>query len=333
MSLGPVLAPTLLGGHPQEQGTIRASIDVGSGDTKVTIAEMNHQLNKINKIWLQTFKSVDLRKDLAINKEEKCLSKKIELELIDTIKKIQEKGLPFHPVEWTAVGTSVFRTAKNSKEVVEHVKEATGITIRIIPQAHEAKIGFASAVAASGEDPENVIAWDSGSGSFQISTLVEGKLTMYGAEFALVPTMELLFTMRNQSFSKDISLNPVSLEEALELIEKIKKTKLPEVPSWLAKSPKKVIGIGGYSIFGAGKYAIGKSSYTQADVLEAIRQNCGKNDAALSYSPYANKMVICLVLLYAVMNHCGFEQITYFETNGICEGLLITPEYWRAVKG
>jgi len=319
MNCNPILAST---------GITRASLDVGSGDTKVTIAEVNRQKNKIDKVWLQTFKTVDLRKDLSVSKEEKNLSKKIVLELIDTIKQFQEKGSKYHPVEWTAVGTSVFRTAKNSKEVLENVKEATGITIRIIPQLDEGKIGFASAVAASGEDPENVIAWDSGSGSFQISTIVEGKLKMYGAEFGMGSAIELLFAIRMQPYSKDASLNPISLEEALELIEKIKKSKLPEVPSWLVKQTKKVIGIGGYSIFGAGKDAIRKSSYTQNDVLEAIRQNCGKNDSALSYSKYANKVVLCLVLLYAVMNHCGFEQVTYCETNGICEGLLITSEYW-----
>lgn len=338
MNVHPVSAPSmstgqLQGGPAHGKGTIRASIDVGSGDTKVTVADVNHQVNKISKIWLQTVKTVELRKDLTVSKEEKCLSKKITLELIDAIKTIQEKGAVFQPLEWTAVGTSVFRTAKNGKEVLESVKEATGISIRLIPQLDEAKIGFASAVAASGEDPENVIAWDSGSGSFQISTMVEGKLEMYGAEFAHVPTIELLFALRKQPFSRDVSLNPVSLEEALELIDTIKKTKLPEVPSWLVKQPKKVIGIGGYSIFGAGNEATGKSTYTQHDILEAIKQNCGKSDSALSASPYANKLVVCLVLLYSVMSHCGFEQITYCETNGICEGLLITPEYWQPFKG
>lgn len=312
-----------------KESITRAALDVGSGDTKITIAEVNLQTNKIKKIWLQTYKAVELRQDLNASQEEKLLSKKITLQLIDTLKEFQEQSSQYHPVEWAAVGTSVFRTAKNGKEVLEDVENATGIKIRIIPQLEEAKIGFASAVAASGEEPDNVISWDSGSGSFQITTLVDGKLEMYGTEFAIVPAMEMLFAIRNQPYSKDVSPNPISIEEAFELIKKIQ-NQLPEVPSWLLNNRKKLIGIGSASLFSIVKGQTGQSSYSQEDVKEAIFNSCGKKDSELGEFRKCGEVAVGLVLLYSVMNHCGFEQVTYCETTGCCEGLLITPQFWES---
>lgn len=309
-----------------QQVVTRASLDIGSGETKVTIGDVNPVDNKITKIWHQSFKAVELRKDLGASKDG-SLSQDIEKELIKTLKEMQWEVNTYCPSEWVGVATSVFRTAKNGKEFLGRVEEATGVKIHIIPQTEEGAIGFASAVAASGENPENILAWDSGSGSFQISSLIDGKVEIYGAEFAMVPAMESLYAIRQQIFSKDTSPNPVSKDEALELIEIIRK-KLPELPSWLVKNQKKVITIGGISIFSFGMQATGSSSIIKNEVLEAILQNCGKSDEQLSHFPNYKEAVAALVLLYTVMDHCGFDQVSYCRTNGSCEGLLISPKYW-----
>lgn len=313
-----------------EQVITRASLDIGSGETKITVGDVNPVDNKITKIWHQSFKAVELRKDLGASKDG-CLSQDIEKMLIKTLKEMQWEVHTHCPSKWVGVATSVFRTAKNGKEFLARVQEATGVKIHIIPQVEEGAIGFATAVAASGESPENILAWDSGSGSFQISSLIDGKVEIYGAEFAMVPALESLLSIRQQTISKDVSPNPVSNDEALALIGVILK-KLPQLPSWLVENHKKVItigGLGGTSIFSIGMRATGSSTINKKEVLGAILQNCGKSDEQLSHFPNAKEVVVGLVLLYAVMEHCGFEEVSFCKTNGSCEGLLISPEYWN----
>lgn len=311
-----------------EQVIVRGSLDVGSGETKMTVASVNTETNQIEKILYQKYLVVELRKDLG-SSTDGCLSEKIEKKLINTIRAMQEDVKPFGPQEWVGVGTSVFRTAKNSQEFLNRVEAATGISIRIIPQIEEGEIGFASAAGASREAPEEIVAWDSGSGSFQICSLINGKLEMYGDEFAFVPALEALFKNRNQPFSSDISPNPVSRTEALKLIETIR-TKLPPLPSWIVENNKKVVSIGGEKIciFSIGTIATGQSTLTKEQVMQAILQHCDKNDDELSRFAHPKKVVVSLVLLYTVMDHCGFEKVLYFPTNGGCEGILITPRFW-----
>jgi len=257
----------------------RAAIDIGSGDTKMTVATVDTETNQIAKILYQNYITVELRKDLGASPD-KSLSPKIEQELINALRKMQENAEQYNPVEWVCVGTSVFRTAKNGAEFLAKIKAATDIEVRIVPQAVEGEIGFASAIAASGKNSESIIAWDSGSGSFQLTTLLDGQLKMYGAEFAYVPALEALFAIRNRPFSADVSANPVSLSEALLLIG-------------------------------------------------AIRRLCGSSDEQFKNYAKPKEVVVALILLYAVMDHCGFEQVNYYPTNGGSEGLLIIPSFWN----
>lgn len=313
----------------------RASLDIGSGDTKITIAHVNPQINKITQVWHQTVKPVELRKDLASG-QNGDLSPEIKKHLIQTLQTMQEEAARFCPMQWCAVATSVFRKAKNSSEFLQDVEKATKIKINIISQDEEAQIGFSTAVAVSGQAPENIIAWDSGSGSFQISTLNkdeqgEMQVEMYGAEFAFVSSLEALWKIRGTSFKN--SPGPISMQEALELV-KVIQSELPSAPSWMENHGKKIAAIGGNtSIFSIGKIATGKSSFTKEEIFTAILDLSGKEDGQLSQFPRPHEAVIGLILIYAIMDHCKFEQITHYVANGSCDGLLITPRFWSITCG
>ena len=74
----------------QEGIVTRAAFDIGSGQCKVTAADVDSVNDRICKIWLQTDKKVETRKDLAESLNQN-LSQKIERELIDTILELKEK--------------------------------------------------------------------------------------------------------------------------------------------------------------------------------------------------------------------------------------------------
>lgn len=313
---------------PAEQ-VIRAAFDVGSGETKLTVAAVNPTTNKIITIFYQTFKKIELRKDLATSADN-TLSQKAENDVIQAIKTMQAEVIHLEPKEWNGVATSVFRTAKNAQQFLDNVKAATGVEIRIVPQTEEGEIGFTTAVAASNEAADNIIAWDSGAGSFQMTTLINGSLEMYGAEFAFIPSLEALFAYRNQPFSASVSPHPIYNHEVIDLI-KIIKQKLPPLPDWIVNNNKKIISFGGRSIFELGKLAIGHAPFTKQEVLEIIFSLTGKTDADYSNFKYYNPkhIIVALTLLYAMMDHCGYEEIDYCNTNGNCEGLLIMPRFWQ----
>lgn len=319
-----------------QQNATRAAFDIGSGEVKIVVCDVDITTNKVTKTWFSKFTVVKLREDLVksqlldpAHNQYGCLSPEIEQQLIAALNAMKREAERFHPQKWVGVATSVFRTAKNGQEVLDRVQAATGLKIELLPQVEEGKVGFATAVAASNRAPEEIIAWDSGSGSFQLSTMVNGQLEVYGAEFAKVPAFEALFAQRNLPYS-DTSPNPVHLEESLQLIETISK-KLPPIKPWMVDNKKQLVAIGGGSdgIFEIGRRVIGHSPFTKEEIWVAIQELSGKDDKYLSRYGKTETIMIALNLMYAVMDHCGFENVDYYSTNGSCAGVAITPYFWN----
>lgn len=311
---------------------IRAAFDIGSGVTKLVVAEVNPKTKKIS-ILFQKLKDVELRKDLAGNPDG-CLSQSIQEVLIRAIQEMQEdvqKEISQRSIAWSAVGTAVFRNAKNSVEFLERVKADTGVAIRIIPQQKEGEIGFATAVAVSGEAAENILSWDSGSGSFQICSMLDDKLEMYGDNFGFIPCLQELFQNRKIPYKLDDSPNPVSAKEALEVIEIIR-NKLPAITPWLAENGKRVISIGDNgSIFSISSRVLESTVLTKEALMEAIIRLAESTDDQLSIYGNPHDVMVSLIIAYAFMDHCKFEQVSRFESTGGCEGMLISPEFWLRV--
>ncbi|MBN9377481.1 MAG: hypothetical protein BGO14_10330 [Chlamydiales bacterium 38-26] len=307
----------------------RAALDLGSSETKLTIADVDTETHKIVKIYYQDYRTVELRKDLATSPDG-TLSKEIEEKIIEVLDEYKNMTLKFAPEQWFGVGTSVFRSAINGAEFLERVKEKTGIPLYLASQMEEGEIGFQSAVAASGLDAEEIIAWDSGSGSFQMTTINNAHMDMYGAEFAFVSTLEILIQrIRKEKFNPNQTPNPISKDEIELLISIIQKEYLPPIPYWLSHTNKKIICFGGYtSIFSMGQIATAKETYKQKDLFHAIQNLIDKSDDQLTFFPEPHKAVVGLALLYSVMNHCEIDEMIYKKTNGGCEGLLIIPRYW-----
>lgn len=310
------------------QGEIvkRAALDIGSGETKLTVADVDTSTHKVVKVHYQGYKYVELRNDLAESLDG-CLSERVENKLIETLLDFKETMTMYAPEQWSGFGTAALRKALNGKEFLERVHQATGISIHIVPQEEEGRIGFLSAVAASGLEPDQVIAWDSGSGSFQMTS----ENDMYGVEFAFVPAWEVLVKeIRGEKFNQDVTPNPVSLDESQLLTQKIQDEKLTPAPRWLLETNKKIVTIGAdRSIFRMGQIATGKTQFTRSELLEAIKAHAGKTDEQLFLFAEPHKVLVGLSLLHAVMNHCGFENMEFARVNGGCEGLMMLEEYWE----
>jgi len=309
----------------------RISVDIGSSEAKWTIADVDTETNSIKEIKHQDFRIVGLRKDL-VNSSNNTLSPEAQERLLDTLREMKVIASDHAPQQWSGIATSVFRTANNGQHLLDRIKNELNLHIQLIPQTDEGEVGFVSAAAASGLNPHEIVSWDSGAGSFQISSIVDGKLEIYGAEFAYVPALETFAALRGHKYDSNQTFNPIRLSE-IKAFAKAIKAKLPEVPEWLEYTTKKFVAIGGVSIFSIAENVLGSSVYTKKQVWDAIERLSGKNDAELERyvtPPVTPKSILVgLTLLYAVMDHCNIDELTYARTNGSCEGLLVLPKYWE----
>ena len=82
----------------------------------------------------------------------------------------------FNPVECKACATSAMRDAKNGKEIVDYIKEKTGITIEIISGKKEASIIYDTHIEQKLGKDADCMYMDVGGGSTQITLIHSGKL-------------------------------------------------------------------------------------------------------------------------------------------------------------
>lgn len=312
---------------------MRVAFDFGSGEAKMIVCSVDPTTNKVVKIWLTRNIIVEVRKDQA-NSLDGSLSPAIEKQLIDTIQTLKQEAAAFNPKKFAAVGTSVFRTAKNGLEVLERILAATGLEIMLCEHLEEGKLGFTTGVAASGLPAEEVIVWDIGAGSNQWCAIVDGNFKMYGVEYAYVKAMEELFKIRKQTFSTSISPNPVSRTEAFELIEIIK-SHLPPREAWMNDPNKKLVTVDQFpTLMRIMGFKDVHAQFTRQDIMDLLETLYDKTDVQLNQMYTLNKapnLLASLITVCAMMEHCGFEEIHHYNvrTAGSALGMTITPHYWH----
>ena len=75
------------------------------------------------------------------------------------------------PIKIAAIATSAFRKANNAKSFIAAIQKQTKISVQIIPQREEGEIAFFSALASGEFYPKEVVVWDIGTGSLQMTTM------------------------------------------------------------------------------------------------------------------------------------------------------------------
>jgi exopolyphosphatase/guanosine-5'-triphosphate,3'-diphosphate pyrophosphatase len=132
-----------------------AAIDIGTNSTRLLICDAN-PLPDIGKIELLL-----INREMQITRLGKNLERtgkisiKQAMETIDVLKKYNELMEKNSVKKFRAVGTRVFRYAKNVDWFISEVKGSTGIDIEIISGEQEAELSFEGAVQSI--DMESVL--------------------------------------------------------------------------------------------------------------------------------------------------------------------------------
>ncbi len=125
--------------------------------------------------FLKSFReNVRLGEGLGIDSNISPQARKRALEVLERFKKVLEK---YQVKSYYAIGTAVFRKAKNAEEVLEEIKSKTQLEIEILPPEKEAQLvieGVLYGLKKLGLNLKNFMVVDVGGGSTEFIYFKEG---------------------------------------------------------------------------------------------------------------------------------------------------------------
>ena len=151
-----------------------AAIDIGSNAARLLITEViqdngKPQFNKLNLV------RVPLRLGFDVF-ENKFISPEKEQMILNTIKSYKYLLEVYEVKHLKACATSAMRDATNSDEVIQKVKDATGIEIEVISGDAEATLIYENHVAENMDKEHSYLYIDVGGGSTELTFFADTKL-------------------------------------------------------------------------------------------------------------------------------------------------------------
>ena len=303
---------------------VQAAFDIGSGSTKLLVAQVDHCNKKIVKVLLEAQKAVGYKEDLK-NSNNTQLSQTITASGLAALTELKSKAMEYKPHRFLAVASEAFRLANNGKDFAQRIEKELGLTVKILTQDQEAILGFIAGSTQLPHPLEDTIVWDIGGGSIQMVTLKDGEYFIYKGKLASVPFMELIIYKIQKLKSKN-SPNPMSKEDAKLAIAEAQKRAAQEVPPFLQEklaNPKtKIIGIGGVHYFSIRRS--NKKSYSVKDVEATLEKRLGLTDEQIG-GPFASTQVSNPCLVLGHMRALKIKEVATPENINLAHGILLEP--------
>lgn len=314
----------------------RAAFDIGSGQIKMQVSDVDTTIGKIANVLLTESVRVALREDL-VKSLDGCFSSEIDNKLVQAIKELIKKSEPFHPQSYHAVATESFRLAKNGYALADRIKKETGLSITIISQEEEGILGFISATNEANINPEKVVSWDFGGGSFQITTQCGDQFCVYQGKIGKIPFRNALLHIQGKDVNQTLTPNPISKNDLYQAVQFIKEN-VQDVPVQILQKLNQpdviVLGVGIHPLWGMEN----NESYDQARVMQEIGKRFELDDNAIIMNDSINKahkdsaafVVSNLILAYGLMKTLSIQKVEYVGTPGAnAIGALLSPKYWK----
>lgn len=213
----------------------RASgIDIGSGSTKLLIADVDPCQKQLLRVVHRESVKVDYKHDLSFHGGN--LSRPVRAEGVAVLKKYLATIERLEARAPVVIATEALRQARNSAEFLDQVRNELNFEIQIIEQSLEAELSFFSVVAVTEHRAEDTVVWDIGGGSQQISYWQDGELQSH-----LIPWGSITFKEKvAEALGRTaLSPNPFTWEEVQVAQD------LVEVQGRFPSARKTVVGVGG----------------------------------------------------------------------------------------
>uniref|UniRef100_A0A7S4QAX1 Ppx/GppA phosphatase N-terminal domain-containing protein n=1 Tax=Alexandrium monilatum TaxID=311494 RepID=A0A7S4QAX1_9DINO len=325
-----------------EKAVVRAAYDIGSGLSKVQVAEVEPRARTILRVLHAEQRQCLMREAMAL-RGDGSIGAEALAECAQILREMKARAEALGAAEHAAIATAVFREASDGQGFLDAtVNGELGLRASVVSQRVEGEIGFLTAVAAASDagvgcGERGVVAWDSGGGSFQVSALGGTGLDVWGVHLGSASATALMVeAVQGRSFAEEQSPNPCSIDDCLALAERMR-ADIGPAPGWLLDrlaargDPVTVIAIGGKTgAFGNSAQACGKAMWTAGELWAAIECLAGSTDGDLQAAGFTTVRMILpkLVLVHTVMSIVGMESARHLPSAGGCAGMLLCDSLW-----
>jgi|SaaInlStandDraft_3_1057020.scaffolds.fasta_scaffold24182_2 exopolyphosphatase / guanosine-5'-triphosphate,3'-diphosphate pyrophosphatase len=311
---------------------IRAAIDIGSGATKLRIAEVNVKGDVVENIVYETHYPV-LYQEALENSSDGTFDEEIMDIGFAALKKCSEAAERYGANAVVAVATASFRKAKNVDVLVEKVLHELHIPIHIIDQRLEGILTFKAVASREEYDVSKSVVWDIGGGSIQLSTYDEDEqLMIYKGHEASTPFKKYIIEeLQRESLATTKTPNPmtkVDMWMARRHAREIAGEVGQEIRDRIKEKEITIIGVG--NIFNYGIYPLvgEKAVFSRGELYEKTWRLEGKSDEELGGGPFADVALSNAILILGFMDELGIEEMTIVDVN-TADGALIYSEFWE----
>ncbi len=153
-----------------------AAIDVGSNAARLLIKTVSIDLDGRLSQRKALFLRVPLRLGMEVFKKGK-ISREKEEAFLRTMKAYRQLMKVFKVRDYRACATSAMRDAKNGRQVMDRVNEATGLGLKIISGDEESQIIYDIHLSQL-QDDNNYLYVDVGGGSTEVTFISQGQRVM-----------------------------------------------------------------------------------------------------------------------------------------------------------
>ena len=323
--------PPQNGGSKDKCVLRRVAYDIGSGTTKVKVADIDRCRGVLLKLHFAEDAPMPYGDDVAGSMP--GFSPQTMDEGVQVLRRFATQAAKFKPDESAAVATSAFRKADNGAVMADRIRRELDIPVSIITQLQEARIGFVAAVIMSGAEPKDAVVWDVGGRSMQISSLQDnGRMFIYRGKFASGQMRDYVIREVKGQPSTVRTPNPLSKAEAKRARTFAESYATEQVPPHLQKKLANqdtvVVGIGALKYYGD-KPAKEDGAVCTRTVLDVdIGNLVGKSDDEIGGS-YASTAVTNRLLLAGFMSALQIDVVQLADID-LTDGVFFENEYWPA---
>ncbi len=304
----------------------RAAFDIGSGSTKMTLAKVNTCENKIVEVFFEDQAAVGYKQALYDNNN--TFSQKILDEGISELKELKQTATELGVTEFSALATQAFREATNGQKALDRISDDVGLKVRVINQELEAKFGYLGAkVKHPFNDDENILVWDIGGGSMQMTYVENGEFKYYLGKLASVSFKQTV--LKNLYNGKNVSPNPIGKTKSKKARALARFFASANVSAEVKKYIKtaRIFGIGGVHYYSVRKQTLKKGHiYNQTQLRVALSKRSKLNDKQIG-GKFAATDVTNIALVLGFMESLGMRKVETLKVN-MSHGLFLDKSSW-----
>lgn len=311
---------------------LRAAIDVGSGASRMKIAEVDVKTNKIVSIVFNGELSVPYSTSLA-NSGNGMFDTEVKATSLASIEYFKNVAEYYGVQKIVGVATAAFRNAKNAPELTQEIKSLTGINIHIIDQELEGILAFSAVTANSSLNQENILVWDIGGGSLQFTSLLpNGGYQVYKGDIGSISFKNHIIQNVQRKNSVAVpSPNPMSVQDithGISYAAKLSNDIDPFTKMKIADQDIHVIGVG--SIFPSVLKLMEKERVIhKKDLCKTVYTLEGATDSDFGNTPYSSVELSNASYVLGMMHGLNMTQIIVEKVNN-ADGALIYAPFWES---